>query len=85
MRPPVTFSALLPLLKTEIKSITWCDAGSGLSTQTGLVLATLTLGEPNVSIWEQDSAAAKRSKLKRVLQCVGARVLIILGISPVAI
>ena len=40
-----------PLLGTRIKPVTWRGAGSGATTQTNLVLATPTSGEPNVSIW----------------------------------
>jgi len=42
-----------PPLGTEIKPVTWRGAGSSATTQTNLVLATLTSGEPNMSIWER--------------------------------
>ena len=38
---PSRFQRCYPLLKTRIKSATWCDTGSGIRTQTNLVLATL--------------------------------------------
>ena len=41
-----------PQLRTEIKPATWHGASSSASTQTDPVLATLTSGEPNMSIWE---------------------------------
>jgi hypothetical protein len=40
-----------PPLGTRIKPATWRGAGSSATTQTDLVLATLTSGEPNMSIW----------------------------------
>ena len=39
-----------PPLGTEIKPVTWRGAGSGATTQTNLVLAIPTSGEPNASI-----------------------------------
>ncbi len=38
--PPVTFSALLPAAGNQDQIRTWCDAGSSLSTQANLILAT---------------------------------------------
>ena len=42
-----------PPLGTRIKPATWRGAGSSATTQTDLVLAILTSGEPNMSIWRQ--------------------------------
>ena len=42
-----------PPLGTTIKPATWHGAGSSASTQTNLVLATLALGEPTASIWDE--------------------------------
>jgi len=39
-----------PPLGTEIKPVTWRGAGSSATTQTNLVLAIPTSGEPNASI-----------------------------------
>jgi hypothetical protein len=41
-----------PPLGTRIKPATWRGAGSSATTQTDLVLAILTSGEPNMSIWK---------------------------------
>ena len=48
-RPPRS-QRCYPLLGTRIKLATWRDAGSGLDTQTSLVLAIPASGEPNTSI-----------------------------------
>ena len=41
-----------PPLGTRIKPATWRGAGSSATTQTDPVLAILTSGEPNMSIWK---------------------------------
>ena len=46
---PTRSQRCYPLLGTKIRPATWRDAGSGVNTQTNLVLAIPASGEPNAS------------------------------------